>query len=67
MDGVTAVNGIDRVTMEMDEAMVALRRSMRGVPVRREGFTADHKGLARVLANLHTEMRWARLAAADTK
>lgn len=59
------MNGVDRVANEMDEAMAKLKRSMRGIPVRREGFTADHKDLARALATLHTELRWARLRAAD--
>jgi hypothetical protein len=57
------MNGVDRVTREMDEAMAALRRSLRGIPV--SAFGGSHKALARAVANLHTEMRWARLAAAD--
>jgi hypothetical protein len=49
--------------MEMEEAMAALKRSMRGIPV--QTFAASHKVLSRAVATLHTEMRWARLAAAD--
>ena len=57
------MNGVDRVTMEMDEAMAALKRSMKGIPV--AAFAGSHKVLARALATLHTELRWARLASAD--
>jgi hypothetical protein len=59
------MNGVDRVVMEMDEAMTALQGSLRGIPVRRDGFLADHKALARAVATLHTELRYARLRAAD--
>ncbi|GAA3437010.1 hypothetical protein [Kutzneria kofuensis] len=59
------MNGVDRVTMEMDEAMNALKRSMRGIPV--AAFASSHKVLARAVATLHTEMRWARHAAVDAR
>ncbi|MFC0539861.1 hypothetical protein [Kutzneria chonburiensis] len=57
------MNGVDRVTTEMDEAMSQLKRALRGIPS--SAFAGSHKALARAVANLHTEMRWARLAAAD--
>ncbi|MEV6604896.1 hypothetical protein [Kutzneria sp. NPDC051319] len=57
------MNSIDRLTTEMDEAMAQLKRSMRGIPV--AAFAGSHKVLARALATLHTELRWARHAAID--
>jgi hypothetical protein len=59
------MNSVDRVANEVDEAMTALKGALRGIPARREGFLNDHKALARSLATLHTELRYARLRAAD--
>jgi uncharacterized protein YukE len=43
---------LDRTLDEVDSAMTQLKRAMRGVPVRREGFKSHHDKLAKAMARL---------------
>jgi hypothetical protein len=52
---------VDHVMAEMDDAMLMLRKALRGIPARREGFLKDHESLAKKVAHLHTELRYARV------
>jgi hypothetical protein len=54
-------HSVDRVISEVDNAMGMLKTALKGIPVRREGFAADHKALVGKVAHLHTELRYARV------
>ncbi|GAB3479377.1 hypothetical protein [Amycolatopsis cihanbeyliensis] len=47
-----ATHQVDRVLEHMDTAMGQLRRSMRGMPVRQQGFKGEHDEAARAVARL---------------
>lgn len=55
-----AQHQIDRAVDEVDAAMRQLRSSMRGVPIRREGFKAHHDKAARAIARLTVALSDAR-------
>jgi hypothetical protein len=43
---------VDRALDEMDAAMGQLRRAIRGIPARREGFVASHRKLTTAVGRL---------------
>ena len=43
---------VDRVVEDLDQAMRALRRAVRGIPFRAGGFKNTHDNLARDVAHL---------------
>ena len=51
---------VDLALMDLDTAMVALKKSMAHVPVRRAGFKRLHDTLAKTAASLAVEMRYAK-------
>lgn len=51
---------IDRAVDEVDGAMRQLRRSIRTVPIRREGFKAHHDKMAQAVARLTVALSDAR-------
>ncbi|MDX8146506.1 hypothetical protein SK854_30635 [Lentzea sp. BCCO 10_0061] len=54
-------NQLNNALEGMNKAMSALRVSIRGIPVRREGFKAHHDEFARSVATLTTHMSYARV------
>ena len=44
----------------MADAMVQLNRAVRGMPDRGGSVRRQQKKLAKLVADLHTELRWAR-------
>jgi hypothetical protein len=55
---------IDIETNAMAQAMIVLNRAVRGMPDKTGSLKAEHKRLARLVADLHTELRWSRTRAA---
>ncbi|MGC7101606.1 hypothetical protein ACPZ19_43615 [Amycolatopsis lurida] len=51
---------VDRVLDEVDTALKQLRRSMRGIPVRREGLKAMHDKMAKSMGSLTVALDDAR-------
>jgi hypothetical protein len=43
---------LDRTLDEVDSAMTQLKRAIRGIPVRREGFKAHHDKLTKSMGRL---------------
>ncbi|MEU6645495.1 hypothetical protein ABZ863_23485 [Saccharomonospora sp. NPDC046836] len=56
---------LDRVIDDVDAALRQLKRSLRGIPIRREGFKAHHDKAARAMATLTTELTDARSTITD--
>lgn len=56
---------LDRVIDDVDTALRQLKRALRGIPVRREGFKDHHDKAARAMARLTTELQDARAAITD--
>ena len=61
-----AATTIDRTVDDLDAAMRALRRTMRGIPVRAGSFRTTHRNLARDVAFLMVQIDSARAAARTT-
>ena len=57
----TRMFSVDHVIANVESAMAGLKKSLRGIPVRREGFANDHTALVKKVAHLHTELRYARV------
>lgn len=51
---------VDRVLDEVHDAMENLRRAMRGIPARREGFKSHHDRAAKAVAQLTVALDDAR-------
>ncbi|GAA3436633.1 hypothetical protein [Kutzneria kofuensis] len=51
---------IDIEIQGMAQSMMNLNRAVRGMPDKKGSLRAQHKLLARLVADLHTELRWAR-------
>lgn len=47
-----AQHQLDRALDTVDAAMRQLKRSLRGIPVRREGFKSHHDRMAKAVATL---------------
>jgi len=54
---------LDRAVDDVDRAMQELRRSIRRVPIRREGFKAHHDKMAKAVAQLTVALADARVSA----
>lgn len=53
---------LDRTLDEVAMAMGQLKRSLRGVPIRREGFKAHHDRMAKAMATLTVALEDSRTA-----
>jgi hypothetical protein len=51
---------LDRVLDDVDTALRQLKRTLRGIPIRREGFKAHHDKMARAMGTLTAELSDAR-------
>lgn len=53
---------LDRTLDEVDNAMGQLKRAMRGIPIRREGFKSHHDKFAKTVATLTVALSDSRSA-----
>lgn len=60
-----AQHQVDRALDTVDAAMRQLRRSLRGIPIRREGFKAHHDRMAKAVAKLTVSLDDSRAAIHD--
>ncbi|MBK1785586.1 hypothetical protein [Prauserella cavernicola] len=56
---------VDRVLGDLDAAMTQLKRAMRGIPVRKEGFKTHHDRAARAVGRMSAELQDASTAIDD--
>ncbi|SFJ41506.1 hypothetical protein SAMN05421835_105148 [Amycolatopsis sacchari] len=56
---------VDRAIEAVDAAMRQLKRSMRGIPARREGFKDHHDRTAKAIARLTVTLSDSRAAIRD--
>lgn len=57
-----AYHQIDRAIDNVDAAMRQLKASLRGIPVRREGFKSHHERMAKAVARLTVALEDSRAA-----
>ncbi|ASR37963.1 hypothetical protein BAY61_26450 [Prauserella marina] len=53
---------VDRVLNDLDAAMLQLKKTMHGIPVRKEGFKSHHDRAARAIGRLTAELQDASAA-----
>lgn len=56
---------VDRALDTVSDAMKQLKRSLRGIPVRREGFKSHHDQTAKAVAKLAVSLDDSRAAIKD--
>ncbi|EHR52151.1 hypothetical protein SacmaDRAFT_3953 [Saccharomonospora marina XMU15] len=56
---------VDRAIDAVDAAMRELKRSLRGIPIRREGFKSRHDRMAKAVAKLTVALEDSRPAIND--